>query len=715
VGIYTQNGLKMTKKQSYNRHKGESNTSMLQTPWDFVGTYRALFDNAAVAILVLKDDTYVDCNRMAEELLGNSKSEIIGKTPLSFSPKFQLDGIESEGRIEQILNQVYSSDSPVSFEWLNVRSDNTFFIARINLNKIVISAQVYILVFVSDVTEYKININELDLHKSYLEGIVAERNREQIELNQKLSLTVEELNATNSELEYINKELNETVKNLNREVQIRKELHDLLLLNQEKFRSFIEQSHDGVAIVDMEGRIIEWNSSMGLITGIINSMAIKTSIFDLNIQLLPENKRVPENFEYLKKQITEYLTNVYNQKVLRIEGEIQLQNSERKFISSVFFPIKLTKSHLIGIITRDITKQKLVEAELKQHKENLEELVKQKSNEIVTISGLYKKMFNHITDAIAIISEDFRLVEANPALQRMLGETDDELYSGHIFDSIPVSYHAIIRNSVELLFSGKSINPLEIEILSREGIRIPVELSANIIEYNNKVALLSIIRDISDRREMEKMILLTTIEAEERERRRLAADLHDDIGPLLASLKMYVSVLQQRLLNTPNSEVLDIIQNLIKSSIENVRTISNNISPHLIERFGLIPAVKAEIENIKMLVPVDFKTNAPNYKFDKQVEIIIYRIIKELFNNTLKYANASKILVGINYYKSKLYLKYSDNGCGFNLGSTVIDKKSGRGLPNIENRIKSINGNYSIETSPGNGFMFILDVPINLR
>ena len=705
----------MAKKQSNKLNKVDGNNTLLQNPWNFVETYRALYENAAVAILLLKDGVYVDCNRMTEELLGIPKLEVIGKTPFSFSPKFQLDGVESERRIEQILNQVYSSDSPVSFEWLNVRFDNTFFISRVNLNKIDISGQIFILVFISDVTEYKRNINQLGLHKNYLEEVVAERNREQIELNQKLSLTVEELNATNSELEFINKELSDTVKNLNREVQIRKELHDLLLLNQEKFRSFIDQSSDGVAIVDIEGRIIEWNNSMFQITGVSHSLAIKSSIFELNFQLLPDSKKSDNNIENIKKQISQYITNAQNQQVLRIEGEIQLQTSESKFISSVFFPIKLTKGYLIGILTRDITKQKIVEGELKQHKEHLEELVKQKSNEIVTISGLYQKIFNHTSDAIAIISADYRLVEANPALQRMLGETDEELYSGHIFDSIPATYHTIIKNSVELLFSGKSINPLEIEILNKNGTKIPVELSANIIDYNNSAALLSIIRDISDRREMEKMILLTTIEAEERERRRLAADLHDDIGPLLASLKMYVSVLQQRLLNTPNSEVLDIIQNLIKSSIENVRTISNNISPHLIERFGLIPAVKAEIENIKMLVPVDFKTNASSYKFDKQVEIIIYRIIKELFNNTLKYAKATSVSLNINYHKYKLYLKYSDNGLGFDLATTVLDKKSGHGLPNIDNRIKSINGNYSIETSSGNGFIFILDVPVNLR
>lgn len=690
-------------------------TVVLQNPWDFVETYRALYENAAVAILVLKNGVYVDCNRMAEQLLGISKSEIVGTTPLSFSPKFQLDGVDSEVRIEQILNQVYSTDSPVSFEWLNVRFDNTFFISRVNLNRIVISGQMYILVFISDVTEYKRSINELDLHKNYLEGVVAERNREQIELNQKLSLTVEELNATNSELEIINKELNETVKNLNREVHIRKELHSLLLLNQEKFKSFIEQSSDGLAIIDADGNIMEWNSALTLITGINYSVALKLGIYEINLQLLPLSKRTPEYINFVRSSISKYIGNVSNQQIKRVEGEIQLANGELKYISTVFFPIKLAKGYLMGIITRDITSQKKNEDELKLYRENLEELVRQKSYEVLKLSGLYTEIFNRTTDGIAIISKDFRLIEANPALQNMLNEDNNELYSGHIFDSIPSSYHTVVTNSVELLFSGKSISPLEIEIQRKDGVRIPVELSANIIEYNNSAALLSIIRDISDRREMEKMILLTTIEAEERERRRLAADLHDDIGPLLASLKMYVSVLQQRLLNTPNSEVLDIIQNLIKSSIENVRTISNNISPHLIERFGLIPAVKAEIENIKMLVPVDFTTNSTNFKFEKQVEIIIYRILKELFNNTLKYANATRIIVGINYHKSKLYLKYSDNGCGFNLGSTVLDKKSGHGLPNIDNRIKSINGNYSIETSPGNGFIFILDVPVNLR
>jgi len=705
----------MAQKHNVKQQKIEKSAALLQNPWDVVETYRALYYNAAIAILVLKDGIYVDCNRMAEELLGISKSEVIGKTPFSFSPKFQLDGIESEVRIEQVLNQVYISDSPVSFEWLNVRFDNSFFIARINLNKIIISSQIYILVFISDVTEYKRSINELDLHKNYLEGVVAERNREQVELNQKLSLAVEELNATNSELEFTNKELSATIKSLNREVHVRKELHDLLLQNQEKFRSFIEQSSDGLAIIDIEGNIIEWNSALTLITGVNYSVAKKLGIYELNLRLLPSSKKTPESIDFIKSSISQYIDSITDQKVKRIEGEIQLADGELKFISTVFFPIKLAKGYLIGIIARDITSQKKNEDELKLYRENLEELVKQKSYEVLKLSGLYTEIFNRTTDGIAIISKDFRLIEANPALQRMLNEDDNELYSGHIFDSIPVTYHTIITNSVELLFNGKSINPLEIEIQRKDGHRIPVELSANIIEYNNSVALLSIIRDISDRRQIEKMILLTTIEAEERERRRLAADLHDDIGPLLASLKMYVSVLQQRLLNTTHSEVLEIVQNLIKSSIENVRTISNNISPHLIERFGLIPAVKAEIENVKMLVTIDFKTNSLNYKFDKQVEIIIYRIIKELLNNTLKYANATTIILSINYHKSKLYLKYSDNGCGFNLGTTVFDKMSGHGLPNIDNRVKSINGNYIIETSPGNGFIFILDVPVNLR
>lgn len=688
---------------------------MFKNPWNFVETYRALYENAAVAILVLRDGVYVDCNIMAERLFGNSKSDIVGKNPFAFSPRKQLNGVSSKQRIDEILAQVYSSDSPVTFEWLNARPNNTLFIAQINLNKIVLDSQTYIFVFVTDVTDYKMNIDELDTQNIYLEGVVAERNREQIELNQKLSLAVEELNATNSELEFINKELNETVRNLNREVHIRKELHNLLLLNQEKLKSFIEQSSDGVAIVDTDGRIIEWNSAIAQITGISHEMAIKSNVEELNALLLPKDSSTQKKGENIKKEIKNYIVNVRNQAVKKIEGRVQLASGEQRYLSTVFFPIRLTKKFLVGIITRDITAQKLIETELNIYRKRLEELVEHKTSELIKFSGLYTKIFNRTSDGIAIISNEYKLVEANLSLQRMLGESDDEIFSGSIFDSIPANFHTLVRDAIERLFNGESISALEIELQNKNGIRIPVELSANTIEYNKEVALLSIIRDISDRREMEKMILLTTIEAEERERRRLAADLHDDIGPLLASLKMYVSILQQRLLDTAHSEVLEIIQNLIKSSIENVRTISNNISPHLIERFGLIPAIKSEIENIKMLLPVEFKTNSLSYKFDKQVEIIIYRVIKELFNNTLKYAEANRINLAINFYKSKLYVKYSDDGCGFNLGATVLDKMSGHGLSNIDNRIKSINGTYIIETSPGNGFIFILDVPVNLR
>lgn len=684
---------------------------------DFVSSneaFKLVFQNAAIAILILKDGLILDCNSKSEELFDCTRDYLINKSLVDLSPEYQPNGILSSVKFNEITLNNYDP-SPVITEWVLRGKDKTQFIAKISFNTFNLNGEYISIVFIDDISKLKQSIAELNIYKSDLEGLVAERNKELFELNQKLSLTVEELNATNLELININEELSKTLKTLNREVNIRKELHNLLIINQEKFKSFVDQSADGISIVEIDGSIVEWNKALTDITGISFSEASRSNIYELNFRILPEALRTDENFQRIEKEISYYIENIEKQTVRVLEGEVQLTNGDLKYISTIVFPIKLAKKYLIGRITRDITQLKTTEQELNRYRKNLEEIINAKTNEISKLSSRYIEIFNNTSDAIAIISKDFKLLEANPALKKILNQSNDELYRGDILESIPESYHPLVKNSIELLLNGELLNNIEIEIINSNGEKIPVELSANIIDFNNEKALLSIIRNIKERRETEKLILRTTIEAEERERRRLAADLHDDIGPLLASLKMYISIIQQKLQGTPHSEVINIIQNLIKSSIENVRTISNNISPHLIERFGLISAIYAEIENLKLLILIDFKTNSSGFKFEKQVEIIVYRIIKELINNTLKYASATNISLSINYHNSKLYIEFSDNGIGFDLSAITLNKNSGHGLNNIDNRIRSINGNYSIDTSKGKGIVFKLVAPVNLR
>lgn len=334
---------------------------------------------------------------------------------------------------------------------------------------------------------------------------------------------------------------------------------------------------------------------------------------------------------------------------------------------------------------------------------------------LVASERKFKNIFDCSEDGIAIISQQMTLVQANPALQKMLAANDEQLYEGTVFGSISQNHIDIVKQVVEELLLQKTFSNFEIELIGYDGRKFPVEISARLIEYEGESAFLTIIRDITERKEIEKVILHTIIDTEERERRRLAGDLHDEIGPLLASLRMYVSTLQQKLKETDYSEVLGIMMKLIKNSVENIRTISNNISPHLIERYGLASAINAEVDNVRLLLPISFQTNTSGLKFSRNIELIFYRIVKELINNTIKYANANCATINLSYSESMLSLDYTDDGIGFDIEEIEKEKNKGLGLFNIVNRIKSIKGDYAYNTSPGKGFNFTLSAKSDLR
>ena len=131
----------------------------------------------------------------------------------------------------------------------------------------------------------------------------------------------------------------------------------------------------------------------------------------------------------------------------------------------------------------------------------------------------------------------------------------------------------------------------------------------------------------------------------------------------------------------------------------------------MLERYGLVTALMTEVEHVKRLIPVRFSTNIENPRFDSKVEIVFYRVAKELLNNTVKYANAKSAELQISYHSGLLTMRYTDNGIGFNLDTTPF----GLGLTSIMNRVKMVNGKYKIVTSEGNGFNFDLVVAIKSR
>ena len=149
-------------------------------------------------------------------------------------------------------------------------------------------------------------------------------------------------------------------------------------------------------------------------------------------------------------------------------------------------------------------------------------------------------------------------------------------------------------------------------------------------------------------------------------------------------------------------EIIDNTTYVIDEAIRSLREISNNLSPQVLNDFGLARGIQNFISRSAALhsVRIRFTTNLRAERFDTDIEVILYRVVCELINNSLKHSGCSEINLSLSSGGDTLTLDYSDNGCGFN-PAAVMD--CGMGLSNIVSRVHSINGHCNVEGAKGKG------------
>lgn len=215
-----------------------------------------------------------------------------------------------------------------------------------------------------------------------------------------------------------------------------------------------------------------------------------------------------------------------------------------------------------------------------------------------------------------------------------------------------------------------------------------------------------------ERKESEAKVLRAVIKTEEQERHRFAKELHDGLGPILSSIKMTNSALNKAVENPNNQQIARKTDHAINEAIVTIKEISNKLSPHVLERYGLEKAIKTFMEGITLANQYQIQLNSQlsEKRFGFNVELIVYRIIGELISNTIKHASASKIDISLLYYQQKLKLMYRDNGVGFSLGTQSVN---GMGLENIHSRVKSLNGTIEMNHKKNQGFYLKVEIPIS--
>ena len=232
------------------------------------------------------------------------------------------------------------------------------------------------------------------------------------------------------------------------------------------------------------------------------------------------------------------------------------------------------------------------------------------------------------------------------------------------------------------------------------GIVISVCLSIGVM-YAHKL-FMYIARLNRQRQLLNKRILTAVLRTEEKARSRFSKELHDGLGPLLSSARMSLSALERDECRPEQREIIGNTTYVIDEAIRSLREISNNLSPHVLNDFGLARGVQNFIDKSAAMhdAAIRFTTNLRTERYDTDVEVILYRVICELINNSLKHSGCTNIGLSLVRNRRVLTLDYTDNGRGFN-PEAMMD--CGMGLSNMASRINSLGGTLEIASSKGKG------------
>jgi signal transduction histidine kinase len=230
------------------------------------------------------------------------------------------------------------------------------------------------------------------------------------------------------------------------------------------------------------------------------------------------------------------------------------------------------------------------------------------------------------------------------------------------------------------------------------------------ITYNRNLEIQRKLKRMDD--EHKQHIINSNLQTLELERQRFAEDLHDEIGASLSAIRLYVGSIDNQVNDDHIKDQLKEVKHTIDQSMVSTRRIAHNIFPPGLEIMGLSKIVEDLVQQLHLThkLKVDITTESQMPKLNYQKELILYRVLQELFNNTIKHAEAKKVNLQFSCKNGFYLITYSDDGKGFNMNDLQF---SGIGLSNLNNRVNMIGGTYQVITAPSEGFYVEISVPLS--
>jgi len=446
--------------------------------------------------------------------------------------------------------------------------------------------------------------------------------------------------------------------------------------------------------------------SISVLSGLKNKKLLVTAYKILSeVHYLSSNFKDAYKYQKLYGDISDSLNQKLNSnKLLDLETKYETEKKEKQIEvlnkENEIKELKLRKSRiglysvigfaLLGLIVSFIFFRLL------RQRQKSRELIQKQQSELKFTENLrnYYKLANMLPMIVFFLDKNKKLQYINDTGLKILNVTKKEFENGvDVYNLLLKNNKEEFENDIDLAFENRIISEKQYQLKLKNNHKLYIleYLSPN-IENNEVTGILGVMVNITEIKELERKVISTVIETENKERKRFSEDLHDGLGPLLSSVKLYISGLPLAD-EKEKVEMLAYAKELIDESIKSVRNISNNIMPSSLNEKGLIHAIKMFCNKLEYTKTIDIVINneTTTIRYNQSIEIILYRVIQELINNTLKHANAKEIKIEFFEKNEQLKIRYQDNGIGYDINNE-LDAKQGLGLSNIISRVQSLNG-----------------------
>jgi len=334
----------------------------------------------------------------------------------------------------------------------------------------------------------------------------------------------------------------------------------------------------------------------------------------------------------------------------------------------------------------------------------------------------YRELFENAKDAIYVHDLQGTYLKANRAAEELSGYTRDEIVGHQYTEFIAPDHVNFVRKRFCAKLAQKGETSYEVDVIAKDGRRVPVEVSSRAIYENGQIiGVQGMARDITERKLAQDTLQIFSrqlIEAQEDERRRIARELHDQIGQILTAVKMNLHTVQRfKLVSEAGSYLKDNIE-AVDEALRLVRDLSIELRPSILDDLGLATALGWYVDRYTkrtgLNVDIVIELPDPNERFSRDLETACFRIAQEALTNVVRHATASNVTLHLTKTAKTLTLVVKDNGVGFDLKS--LRRRSPRvatlGLVSMQERAHAAGGTLEIESTPSRGTRIRFIVPL---